>query len=118
MGLMKRLTVDENIDNNGHDTLTKAKEKKKQPEAKPDSKSLLVARNDYHELKEKIHRRLIEKLDLTKLDSIPREKLKTQVRDVIEILLQEETDITLDLNRDRLTEEILLVESRDKRDQA
>ena len=61
----------------------------------------------YHELKEKIHRRLIDKLDLAKLDTIPREALRNQVREVVEALLREETDLGLDLNRERLVEEIL-----------
>jgi carbamoylphosphate synthase small subunit len=35
-------------------------------------------RHDYQELKEKIHRRLIDQLDLAKLESIPKEKLAVQ----------------------------------------
>ncbi len=63
--------------------------------------------NGYHELKEKIHRRLVDKLDLTKLETIPKETMRSQVREVVEGLLTEETDIGPDLNRDRLVEEIL-----------
>jgi pilus assembly protein CpaF len=63
--------------------------------------------NGYHELKEKIHRRLVDRLDLTKLDTIPKEAMRSQVREVVEGLLSEETGIGPDLNRDRLVEEIL-----------
>ncbi|MBD3385125.1 CpaF family protein [candidate division KSB1 bacterium] len=60
----------------------------------------------YFELKEQIHRRLIDKLDLTKIDSIPKSQLKTQVRDVVESLFDSET-LHSDYNREQLTEEIL-----------
>ncbi|MBN1781046.1 CpaF family protein [bacterium] len=63
--------------------------------------------HDYMELKERIHRRLIDKLDLTKLDSIPKQVLANQVRDVIEDLLNEDIEIGPDFNRDILTNEIL-----------
>ncbi len=61
----------------------------------------------YFELKEKIHRRLIDKLDLTKIDSIPKSRLKTQVREVVESLFDTESSLHGDYNRDQLTEEIL-----------
>ncbi len=64
-------------------------------------------RHDYQELKEKIHRRLIDQLDLAKLESIPKEKLAVQVRNVIEDLLKEVIDIGPDFNRDQLADEIL-----------
>lgn len=64
-------------------------------------------RHDYQELKEKIHRRLIDQLDLAKLESIPKETLAIQVRNVIEDLLQEVVEIGPDFNRDQLAEEIL-----------
>lgn len=61
----------------------------------------------YHELKEKIHRRLIERLDLSKLDSISKESLRSQVREVVENLVLQEVDVIPNLNIDRLSEEIL-----------
>jgi pilus assembly protein CpaF len=64
-------------------------------------------RHDYQELKEKIHRRLIDQLDLAKLESIPKETLAIQVRNVVEDLLQEVVEIGPDFNRDQLAEEIL-----------
>jgi hypothetical protein len=36
------------------------------------------------EIKEKIHRRLIDNIDLDRVESIPAEELKNQVRDVVE----------------------------------
>jgi pilus assembly protein CpaF len=63
--------------------------------------------HDYMELKERIHRRLVDKLDLTKLDTIPKEELTKQVREVIEDLLLEDVDVGPDFNREILTKEIL-----------
>lgn len=61
----------------------------------------------YYELKEKVHRRLIDKLDLAKLESIPKEKLKNQVREVVEFILLDEQEGVPNLNRERLVEEVL-----------
>lgn len=61
----------------------------------------------YQELKERIHRQLIEKLDLTRLDSIPKDELRSQVRDVVGSLLAGETGATVGFNREKLVEEIL-----------
>ena len=63
--------------------------------------------HDYMELKERIHRRLVDKLDLTKLDTIPKDQLTKQVREVIEDLLLEDVDVGPDFNREILTKEIL-----------
>ena len=62
---------------------------------------------NYYELKEKIHRRLIDKLDLTKLETISKKDLEVQVREVVEALVAEETDFGANFNRERLTTEIL-----------
>ena len=61
----------------------------------------------YPELKERIHRRLIDRLDLTRLASISRDELRSQVREVVEALLASETGPFIGFNRDRLIEEIL-----------
>ena len=85
--------------------------KEKKVAAKPRipqmSISPLKTDKKYHELKEKIHRRLIERLDLSKLDSIPKESLRNQVREVVENLLSLETDVVPNLNTEKLTDEIL-----------
>lgn len=106
MGLLKRLEVDES-GNNGLDPPVEVKNGDSNPVRALNPCSVLDAQHNYHELKEKIHRRLIDKLDLTKLDTIPKNELTSQVRKVIESLLTGEVDIGLDINRDRLTEEIL-----------
>jgi len=67
----------------------------------------LQSQHAYHEFKERIHRRLIEKLDLAKLDTIPQETLRVQVREVIESLLIADEEVSFELNREGLTEEIL-----------
>ncbi|MBN2415495.1 CpaF family protein [bacterium] len=67
----------------------------------------LMQDHSLHELKEKIHRRLIDKIDLSKIDDIPKQELRLQVREVIEGLLQEEGSIGSDYNRDRLSDEIM-----------
>ncbi len=82
------------------------------PEIKDSTEAKLNNVFDYpatsnHELKEKIHRRLIDKLDLTSLDNIPHAQLKRQVREVVEDLLHEESDLSVEFNKDRLIEEIL-----------
>lgn len=59
------------------------------------------------EIKERIHRRLLDRLDLSKLESVPKESLTGQVREVIGDLLSEDTDLGTGVNRDRLAEEIL-----------
>jgi pilus assembly protein CpaF len=61
----------------------------------------------YYEAKEKIHRLLIDRLDLKKLDTLPKEELQTQVREVVESLLSQEETISPELNRERLIIEIL-----------
>ena len=70
-------------------------------------KSALDAQHDYFELKENIHRRLIDRIDLTKLETLPKQVLTAQVKEVIEAFLEEEPDIGPTFKRDQLTEEIL-----------
>jgi pilus assembly protein CpaF len=95
MGLTERLRVEN--ETAGHD-------KSLIPNSGQDSNSVLKR---YHELKEKIHRRLIDKLDLTRLDTIPKEELRHQVRDVVEGLLTGEVNSTIGFSREKLIEEIL-----------
>lgn len=63
--------------------------------------------NRYQELKENIHRRLIDRLDLTRLDTIPKDELRRQVREVVENLIANDSEAMLALNRTELIEEIL-----------
>ncbi len=104
MGLIDRLKMQDAIPVTGESTGSLSK---RVPPREAASASVFQAGSAYHELKEKIHRRLVDKLDLTKLDAIPKESMRGQVREVVEVLLSEETDVGPDLNRDRLVEEIL-----------
>jgi pilus assembly protein CpaF len=83
------------------------------PEGKsPDPAERAAARREgmrasVQKLKERIHRRLIERLDLTRLSTISREELRTQVRDVVESMLAGESGPLVGFNRERLIEEIM-----------
>jgi pilus assembly protein CpaF len=68
---------------------------------------LFVQDAGYNELKERLHRRLVDKLDLTKLETIPKEIMRSQVREVVDTMLNEESGMGIELNRERLAEEIL-----------
>jgi len=103
MGLLKRLQ-DDGISDGPQIQITRV-EKTDMPAAMKDNR--LSDQKDYQVLKEKIHRRLIERIDLDKLDSVPKTMLRKQVKDVIEDLLLGDVDIGLDFSRDQLVEEIL-----------
>ncbi len=105
MGLYDRLKTKETVVIEREPANIQAESKPVQKVTKPLPASTFGV--SYNELKEKIHRRLIDRLDLEKLDSVPKDKLRTQVREVVEMLLREEKDVGLDLNRDQLVEEIL-----------
>ena len=105
MGLLNRL----NIDKKSTQVITKTEEKPKPVIKKtvPKIEALQKPISRDNELKEKIHRNLIDRLDLTKLDTLSKDDLRDQVREVVEKLLTEESDFTLSISRDRLIEEIL-----------
>jgi pilus assembly protein CpaF len=63
--------------------------------------------DSYQDLKEKVHRRLLDRLDLTRLDAISRDELRTVVREVVESILAGEISPIAGFNRERLIEEIL-----------
>lgn len=110
MSLLKRLQVPEEYDpgDNGKKPEINIKSLPKKHSITPNILDpALSISHEYHELKEKIHRRLIDKLDLTKLETIPKRELTSQVREVIETILMEEIEIGPNVNRDKLTEEIL-----------
>jgi pilus assembly protein CpaF len=114
MALMDRLK------NNGKLPLveTPADKKAEKPAEKKVEKAILSSKvsnkqqsgnitSANQEFKEKIHRRLIDNIDLARIESIPREELKTQVREVVESLLTSEGNITIGFNREKLVDEIL-----------
>ena len=93
MGLAKRLQERTTPEYTGLDsTIQITSVSKKQAPASVVEKNL-DSQHGYQELKEKIHRRLIDQLDLAKLESIPKEKLAAQVKNVIEDLLLDDADI-------------------------
>jgi pilus assembly protein CpaF len=61
---------------------------------------------DYGDLKVRIHRQLIERLDLSKLDTIPLETLQIQIRHITEALLAEEGTPLNRQERDRIVVEV------------
>jgi pilus assembly protein CpaF len=60
----------------------------------------------FQELKSRIHRRLVERLDLPKLDLLPEEEIRHQVRRITETLLAGEATPLSRADRDRLIDEI------------
>ena len=95
MGIRERLSRDKTPEPEGP---KRGQRKTRKPESLGDP---------LQQLKERIHRRLIDKLDLTRLASISREELRALVRDVVESLLASETGPLVGFNRDRLIEEIM-----------
>jgi pilus assembly protein CpaF len=61
---------------------------------------------DHADLKEKIHRKLIEQLDLSKIETIPLETLEVQIRQVTEGLPAEEGTPLNRQDRDRIVVEV------------
>ena len=99
MSLLKRLSVPQKNE-------IPVKESEPNKTNPHDLSSILKVESNY-ELKEKIHRQLVDKLDLASLDSIPKHELKRQVREVVEIMLLEENELPIGFNRDGLVEDIL-----------
>ncbi|MBC7186079.1 MAG: CpaF family protein, partial [Calditrichaeota bacterium] len=62
----------------------------------------------YQELKTRIHRKLIDKLDLSQIGAIPEQQLRAEVRRIVEELLDSEADElpVAGVNRERLLAEI------------
>jgi pilus assembly protein CpaF len=61
----------------------------------------------YHDLKSELHQRLIDKLDLSAIESLPREQLREELRGILGTMLAT-TELPLNRNeRDQMVEEIL-----------
>ena len=97
MGLLKRLENEDEVQIN--ETTSDSSQNSNQHSQK--------MMESYPEMKQDIHRRLIDKLDLSQLNSIPCDELKLQVREVVEALLANEIDLSVGLNRELLIDEIL-----------
>jgi pilus assembly protein CpaF len=71
---------------------------------KPDH---LLFTNEYHELKTRIHGRLVESMDLTLLDSVEESKLRQEIKKLVERMLAEGNGVPLNFNeREMLVREI------------
>jgi pilus assembly protein CpaF len=101
MGLLKRLQDNNRAPVKERDTSVLPAE----PEVRVPPPVVPRIMPQYFEVKEKIHRRLIDRLDLMRLDTIAKDVLHAQVREVVEDLAEEQ-NMAPDLNRDRLVEEI------------
>ncbi len=66
-----------------------------------------LARDAYQELKSRIHRRLIDGLDLSNLARIPQEVLESEIKRAVEDLVQAESTPLNRLERERLIVEVL-----------
>jgi pilus assembly protein CpaF len=66
-----------------------------------------ATRDAYQELKSRVHHRLIEKLDLSNLETLSREQLHNQVKLVLEDMVKTETLPLSRADRDRLVEEVV-----------
>ncbi len=73
----------------------------------PGPHSAQSVNGEYQDVKMRIHRRLVESLDLVRMEDIPRDELKLQVREAVESLLTGDEDVKIGVNRDRLADEIL-----------
>ncbi|HMP80065.1 MAG TPA: CpaF family protein [Pirellulaceae bacterium] len=63
--------------------------------------------NDYESLKQRIHQKLIGKLDLSRVGDIPQDVLRREIRVVVEHLCDSEHSLMNRLERDRLIDEVL-----------
>jgi pilus assembly protein CpaF len=66
-----------------------------------------AAKDAYQELKSRVHRRLIEKLDLSNIENLSREQLHNQVKLVLEDMVKTETLPLSRADRDRLADEVV-----------
>ena len=65
------------------------------------------ARDAYQELKSRVHHKLIEKLDLATIDTIPQDQIRGQVRLALEAIIAGETLPLSRADREKLTEEVV-----------
>lgn len=75
--------------------------------AGPKLETTALRRDVFHELKVRLHRRLIDRLDLTALAALDKSLLRQQIRDAAEVLIQEEGVFLNPDAKERLINEIL-----------
>ncbi|HUU68674.1 MAG TPA: hypothetical protein VM186_04075, partial [Planctomycetota bacterium] len=87
-------------------------EKPEQPRAErdnraPEAQTVTAPDDSFEEMKSRIHKKLIDALDLSKLESAGRDELRSQVGLVVDDLLSLEGAVLRRAERDRLIEQIL-----------
>jgi pilus assembly protein CpaF len=65
------------------------------------------AEADFEELKRRIHGKLVDKLDLTRVGELEGESLRNQIREVVQLLCEAEDTLLNRSERERLIEEVL-----------
>ncbi len=73
----------------------------------PPRKTAVLSTEEFEDLKERIHNKLVDKLDLSRVAGIEGERLRREVRLVVEHLIDTEDTLLNRKERDRLIEEVL-----------
>ena len=71
------------------------------------ARSRLTLNPEYQELKFRLHRRLLDKINLEALASIDNEKVRIEVRNALMSLMDEESTLLSSLERQQICEEVL-----------
>ena len=71
------------------------------------AKGRLTLNPEYQELKFRLHRRLLDKINLEALASIENEKVRVEVRNALMLLMDEESTLLSSLERQQICEEVL-----------
>jgi pilus assembly protein CpaF len=71
------------------------------------TRSRLTLNPEYQELKFRLHRRLLDKINLEALASIDNEKVRVEVRNALMSLMDEESTLLSSLERQQICEEVL-----------
>ena len=79
----------------------------KKPAAPADDTTSLVHSNFYHEIKRKIHGRLVEEANLAALDSLEPSEIRNEIENVVDYYLADEKAILNESERKSLLDEIL-----------
>jgi len=75
--------------------------------APPTRTSATTAANEFENLKERIHNKLVDKLDVSRIGSIEGSALRREIRIVVEHLCDVEDTLLNRKERERLIEEVL-----------
>ena len=70
-------------------------------------RSRMTLNPEYQELKFKLHRRLLDKINLEALSSIENQKVRVEVRNALMALMDEESTLLSSLERQQICDEVL-----------